>query len=49
MQMQNNSVIEINGTEKKGLTLNRVRVEETRIDRQQIPSTQYPSGIIVGD
>ena len=49
MHTETNSIIEIIGTEKKGLTLNRVRVEETGIDREQIPGTQYPSGIIVGD
>jgi hypothetical protein len=49
MHTEITAIEEIKGTEKEGLTLNRVRVEETRVDREQTRGTDYPSGIIVCD
>jgi len=47
MQTEITSNIEIK--ESKGLTLTRVRVEETKIERDQIPGKEYPSGIMITD
>ena len=47
--MQTEITSNVETTESKGLTLNRVPVEETRVDREQTRGTDYPSGIIVCD
>lgn len=44
------SNIELNDkSENKGLTLNRIRVEEATADKDRIPGMDYPSGILVSD
>lgn len=36
-------------TEKKGLTLNHVRIEEAKSESGQVPGMDYPAGILVAD
>jgi hypothetical protein len=43
------ATIDLNdNSEKRGLTLNRVRVD-VKVDKEQMPGTDYPAGIIITD
>ncbi len=49
MPTEINMTNDVENSEKKGLILRRIRIEEAKSDSDKMPGMDYPSGLLISD